>query len=505
MAWVTPTTTVEVELSGVGGGWTDISTDLTTDPITFEYGIRSYRPEDRCASAGPIRFGLRNDSQNSGSQLGYYSPYHASRRTGWAKGARVRVKQVYSGTTRYKMGRISDIIVEPGEFEGRRVQVVAMDWMDEAARSNAPTALQQSKRSDEVFSAILALVTNQPAASSISTGKDTYIWALDNVGSETKALTQFADLSRSELGYIFSKRDATVGETLTFENRHVRVAIATTLVTLSNTMHELTLPDRRDDTLNRFRVTTHPRKTTNYTSITLAQIDAAYQSAISPGESYTVFLDYTDPAQRDTKLGGYNQVTPVAGTDYIMTANQDGTGAVLTADFTVTPTYSGSAVKFVITNNGTTPGYIRTLQLRGDGIFAQNPVISEASTGGADNLAEIDMIMQNDPYVGSGAAAYLAGLYSSGLSNVQKVTFCANQSDTLMTAAITGEISSRVALVETVSGLLSTQLYYINGIAIEIDEFEKMNVTWWLTPADTAAYWILDTATLDLGTRLAYL
>ena len=510
MPWVTPVTTVEAEFSGVGGGWTDITADVTDDPIAFEYGIRGYRPEDRCASAGPIRFNMRNDANNSGAQLGYYSLFHASKRSGWAPGIRVRVKQTYGGATRYKLGRLAEAPAEPGQYEGRKVMVVAMDYMDELARANVPTALQQNKRSDEVFSAILANMSTQPGATSIATGKSTFVQCLDNVGAETKGLTQYADLSRSELGQIFCKRDATIGETLTFESRHTRVAIATTLVTLDNTMHALGLPGRRSDILNRFRVTTHPRLTSGYTSITVAQIDAAFQSAIAPGETYAFFLDYTLPADRSTKIGATNQVAPVATTDYTMNANADGSGADLTANFTVTPTYFGAAVKLTVTNGGATAGYIRTMKVRGDGILALNPVVSEEKNSASmttygDNPAEIDMVMQGDPYIGSGAAAYFSTLYANPLANVTFVKFCANQSDALMTAAITGEISSRVALVESVNGLLSTQLYYINGIAIEIEEFEKMEVTWWLTPADASSYWILDTSELDISTRLAFI
>lgn len=503
MPWVTPTTTVEMEFAGVGGGWTDVTDHLTTDPIVMDYGIKSFRPEHRTAAAGMIMFGLQNAAESPHGILGYYSPHHASKRSGFGFGIRVRVKQVYSGTTRYMMGKLTQIVVEPGKFEGRKVQCVATDWMDEAARTNAPTAFQQNKRSDEVFSAILANVPTQPAATSIQTGQDTYVQALDNISTETRALAAFGDLARSELGYIFTKRDATVGQTLVFESRITRTSGPSLLITLNDSMHQLVIPGDRADVLNIFRVTVHPRVTAGYTGIVVARLDSAFATSLSPGESVTIFLNYTDPLQRDTLIGAYNHVTPVATTDYTMNSLQDGTGTDLTASMGVASTYFGSAVKFVVTNNhGSTPGFITKLQLRADGIAALNPVTAEKKdtssiTTYGENVAQIDMPYQSNPYMAKAAADFFANVFADPMAAATSVTFCANQSDALMTAAITGDISSLIALIETVSGFDGVQGYFINGVKIEVQEFEEMIVTWWLTPsstADGANPWLLGTA-----------
>lgn len=62
--------------------------------------------------------------------------------------------------------------------------------------------------------------------------------------------------------------------------------------------------------------------------------------------------DAEDPG----RVTGYR---PVATTDYIMNAAADGSGADLTANFTVLATYGTDSVDYEIKNNGVTQGYIR--------------------------------------------------------------------------------------------------------------------------------------------------
>lgn len=511
MPWVSPTHTIEAELAGIGAGWTDLSVDLTRDPITVSYGIKSYRPEIRVAETGSFNFGLINDTTNSGAVLGWYSPFNAAKRSGWRHGIRVRLKQVYGADTRYLMGWLDQIIPEPGIYEGRMVRCVVLDWMSEAARTDAPTVIQINKRSDEVFSAVLANVTKQPALTSIDTGRDTYTYALDNVTSSSKAMAIFADIAKSELGIIACTRDATDGQTLKFESRTARTIIATVLATLNNSMIGLSFPGGREDILNLFRVTAFPRLLV--ASQVIAKIDAAIDQAFAPGESRTLFLDYTDPVQRDTKIGATNQINPVVTTDYTMNTLADGTGTNLSASFTVTASFWSSSVKLVITNtHASSSGFVLTMQCRGDAIYALNPVTAEAesSTSRTDygtNVALLEMLYQSNALVASDAALHLKETFKDPLANIGAVTFVANQSAALLTAAITGDISSRIRIVETMSGVTAALDYFINGVEFEISETEVMTTTWWLTPASTTVYWQLGVAgASELGntTRLAY-
>ena len=81
---------VEAELA------TDVWTDITPDTngvsgLRIAYGINGNRPLDMVAGTGECSFVMQNHAGNSGAQQGYYSPLHASVRSGWTPGVALRV------------------------------------------------------------------------------------------------------------------------------------------------------------------------------------------------------------------------------------------------------------------------------------------------------------------------------------------------------------------------------------------------------------------------------
>src|SRR3990167_10875564 len=69
--------------------YTETFTDLVEDvrpPAHFEYGITGAGPEDLVAGTGIGRLTLDNSARNSGGALGYYSPGHVSKRSGFDDG-----------------------------------------------------------------------------------------------------------------------------------------------------------------------------------------------------------------------------------------------------------------------------------------------------------------------------------------------------------------------------------------------------------------------------------
>lgn len=80
-------TILELELSGRGQGWTDVSADLGDQTIEIERGIQGNSVVDRVASAGTAKFELVNQDP-----AGKYSLRHEDRRTGFALGIGVRMR-----------------------------------------------------------------------------------------------------------------------------------------------------------------------------------------------------------------------------------------------------------------------------------------------------------------------------------------------------------------------------------------------------------------------------
>lgn len=180
MAAVTPK--IEAEFTGRDNGWTEITSDVLT-PIRISYGIRGAGPTDRTASSGSMTLTLNNSERNSATTIGYYSPGGPASRIGFTLGIRVRASFRDPATLTWHtkfVGSITSITPVAGRYGSRSVQVVATDWMDEAARSTvAGLTTQINKRSDEIITLLVNNVTRGPVATSIATGRDTFAYALD--------------------------------------------------------------------------------------------------------------------------------------------------------------------------------------------------------------------------------------------------------------------------------------------------------------------------------------
>lgn len=512
------TTAIELELIGRDAGWTAISGDVLS-PLSMRYGIRGSGPTDRTASSGQCRFILDNSAANSGGVVGYYSPGHASARPGFTLGIRVRVTLTDPATsvsTVKFVGSITTIVPDAGAYGSRRVQVEASDWMDDAARANTQGITTQiNKRSDEVFSTLVANVARAPEATLIATGRDTYAYALDTAQDEkaTPILGEIASVVASELGYCYQKGDGTV----VFEARFNRLSITDQLI-LTNDMEQVGVTNDRSDVLTRVQVTTHPR-TVDTSNVVLYQLKTV--TRVPFGESITLLGPYTDPDARATRVGGTSMVTPVAVTDYLMNSLADGTGDNLTNSFLVSAELGGNSVRFTITNNATVEGFITFLQTRGLGIYDYEKTVAEVSNTAlaasyGDSVAIVNMPFQDDPAVGINAARYLLSLYEpatvgiwylgqSGASELGVTTQLAYfapvavgsvrlspRTSALQTQMIVREVGDRIRVNETVTGLAAS--FYIQSVDMDVVAPGIPTVTWGLAPAGAQLYWALGQA-----------
>lgn len=509
---VFPTWVLQMYLSGA---WVDISADVRqTQAIACEYGIRSDDPNERVAETGKLTFGLNNSARNSAATLGYYSPLNASKRTGYDFNAPVRWKLTYGSDTSYKFrGKLSDINPTPGLYGPRDVPCTALDWMDDAASIDLPDlATQLGQREDELVTTILDAMDSddQPAARSIETGLETFPYALDGGAASSqrpKVRDALIQIARSSFGHGYPKGDATQGGTFMWENRRHRAANPTVQITLSDADCERTgmaVPSSRDDIISSVQVFVRPTKVDASATTVLYSLQSA-QTLVQPGETNdTLFGPYRDPTNND-QIGGTAQVNPVATTDYTMNAAADGSGADLTANFTVTASFTGLGVRFpAITNAGPTAGYITKLQVRGKGIYRYDAMIEVAVPGAYGTRPFVlEMPFQNSTNVGADIATYLSQILSSPFARVKQVRFLANKSASLMSAAILREPGDRIALSETVTGINAQ--FTINGVGLELQPGGILYCTWWLESTVGQQYWLWGIAgSSEWGTTTVY-
>src|SRR4051812_19733264 len=89
------TLTVTLQLSGVD---TDVTRDLDANyPLTYTLGIAQPSKLVAVADTGTCTFALRNGNNNSARTAGYYSLWHASKRTGFDFNCAVKVYLNFGG------------------------------------------------------------------------------------------------------------------------------------------------------------------------------------------------------------------------------------------------------------------------------------------------------------------------------------------------------------------------------------------------------------------------
>ena len=481
----------------LGSSWTSITDVVISGGLNLTYGISGSGPADRVASTGTMTFSLDNSTSNSAGLLGYYSPNNANKRSGFELGIGVRLAITYGGITYYKWrGFLTSIEPLGGIKRDRLTNCVAVDYMDDAASSLLnQVALQINKRSDEVFTAVYNNLARPAPATSIGTGVSTFAYALDNVQDEsTTALSAFQTIAASEVGFIYLKGDTTQGSTLVFENRTARQAAASS-ATISNDMIEMTANRSMKELLNRIKVTSYPREVDAAATTVLYSLSNA-NTTVASGVTLTIDAAYTDPNQKAARVGGTEMVTPVATTDYTMNTLADGTGTNLTASFTVTPTFGANSARLVIANGSGSDGFITFLQLRGKGIYTYDATISTSQDTESQYLYGINTLSYDMPYqdtltVGQSAADYFKYVYKNPLTYLRDITIDANASSTLLSYALAREISDRITVSETVTGLSAD--YFINSVNLAITANNQIAATWTLAPS-AGAVWLLGTA-----------
>jgi hypothetical protein len=505
-----PIAYVELELNGSGAGWTDVLRDVIIDEwISIRHGIDGSGPADLVARTGTAAFVLNNSASNSAGLLGYYSLYHANKRSGWGLGigCRIRLQDPTTSViyTRF-IGRIDVINPAPGAHGDRRVSVTATDWMDEAARWTLTPDIgeQIGQRGDQILSAIVAQIPRQPEDTDLDMGTESYPYALDTSGNTGQsALAEFGKLAASEFGLIYVKADGT----LRYEGRHSRLLDTTDDWTITDAdLQDLSLPSTRDEIINTVRVTTHPRVLDPILGQppTLLVYDQANVIAIAAGETKLLLGSFRDPVTGDP-IGATEVQDQVAGTDYLANASQDGSGADVTSDLDVVLSIGQAGVSFSITNHNANTVYLTRNQLRGRGIFDHGTQQFEASDAPSvaatgEHAVAFDMPYQVDDDVGQGAADYLLAKYSPTFAQARVIAVTAREAVGLA-QILTRDISDRLAIAETVSGLNSS--FFINGEVLDVLPSGHLRATYTLAPAaDPRAglYWILGTAILGTDT-----
>ena len=492
---------VRIDAQFSPGVWTDFGTDVIADAgVRWRRGLSSNTPHDRVAQPGTLEFSLRNDKGNLGGTAGWYSPNHASCRTGFTFGIPVRVvANDGSGDKVLWRGRLRTIDPTPGKELTPRTICTAHDVIGDLVEADVRSiAPQVSQTEVQLLQAVIAALPTdaQPPATSYDTAVDTYPYAFDDIGGGVKAIEALTRVTVSAQGLLYAKGDGT----LRYDNRH-----SLTLRTSSATITEasiladrgLVVPSTLTNIFNRVRVTIHP-KTPAAATVLFALTGA---QSVAPGQSVTIWGDYADPTNSLKLIGGTSFTTPiVATTDYLGNGQADGSGANLTSSLSIVTSAFAASVKFVVTNTSTTQTvWITKLQLRGTAIYDNAPQTFESFTAQTygDRPLDVDLTYQNDGLVAQDLADYLKAQYLNLGDQIDEYAFDPQVSSTLMTQALTREIGDVITLSETITGLSSVPAMII-GIEGSAAAGSWLRHRFYLAPKTVGSVFVFDDAVLGV-------
>ncbi len=482
-----------------GSTWTDITEDVLGQP-SAQGGIFGNSDADRVAGVGTLKFELDNSEANTAGLRGYYSPGHENCRAGFKSGLPVRMVYKMEGmadTPKWR-GTVAPggIQVISGLFGSRRVQVTCYDWLYQANIHRLKLmAYTTDKRGDEALALILANMPVQPASTLFDTGVYTFTSVFDTVREYTTAMNEFQKICMSERGYLYLRHNRVSDEQLVFEaygHRDEITALSAVAApwdecgflldedgeeVLDEDGVEILIDDYVDldisssftdmevvhgaNLANRVNYTVYPKETF---AGTLCKTQARIE--LGAGETKSgIKLTYRDQDAGGTKVSAAAVTALSSGTDYIMTANQDGSGTDLTSDLAVSYTAGVEGIEFEITNNGATKGYVY-LQARGTGVRIYDKVTKSISNP-ASELAygtielSIDAPYQEDPLAADVfSLTVLAGVMEP-CSEMRKVVLMTS-TNMLKSLFLGADIGDKVYLTEQMSGV--NEAYFIQGM-----------------------------------------
>jgi len=574
--------TVRVELQFTAGVWSEVANSDVQRPgqIRIRYGIDGNSPVNVVASPGECQFVMRNDVRNSGGVLGYYSPVHASKRSGWTFGIPCQVvfshpsdtattvtitrssqtatvahtthgkatgdyvtisganQAEYNGTWRITVtganaytytvagspatpatgtitsrkayvkhrGKVRVIDPDPNPKGPRGVRVTSYDGMRDLAETDLREVDLLTGASEETcFTELLdALPTeSQPVLRDIDGGVDSFGYVFDDLGSGVKALGVIYDVALSSpYTLVYMKGDGT----FTTQSRGTRT-LATSSATFTDSMHGLSVPTDLGNIYNHIRVTIQRRTPGEFATEELYSLPEEAAIAIPVSSSVEVWTDYTDPNDRQTKIGGTEVVTTlVAGTHYQAFDAPTG-GTDVTADVSATVEPFSATAKWTLTNSsGTVVAFVRVLKVIGRALRNLGPETYQASsvqTYGTRSL-EITPRYLSDGSVAQAWANLLEDQYNALEDQVGELTIIANHSTTFMTQALAREPGDIITISESLTGY-SSVLAVIHSVEIEVNEGKMLTCRWGLAPAPQFPDpWELDVDSLGVTTALGF-
>ena len=534
--------TIIIELELSPGVWTDVTHDVLQAPgISGKQGMPDNAPTTRVAEPGTFNFTLRNDESCTAGINNYYTPGNPNCISGFQSGiaVRLRLKYLFLPPQTIMYGHIpaDGIQLTTGIFTGR-VLVEVRDYME--ILSNHEMYLPPFTENKSMPEIVALIVANNPVAplgTEYNSGENTFATVFDTVRPKTMAITEMNKLAISEFGYVYTKPEYNPamlepvsdellvcdGE-LTRSNEISLAQISNIDLTESFLLQENGEPILQEngeeilidiaavqedaifeDSMGLIE-TSHARNYYNMVRaiITPRRVDAAATTVlysnpkpffIATGETKIIKANFRDPENLATNVTCAQLTVPVAGTDYKFTANEDGSGADLTASAGFSYVLGAEGIQYTFTP--TVDGWVFILQARGKGVYlfdkteatVEDTALTQTE---GERMLTLDMKYRDSPIEADIIAPIWLSKFKQKDTLAEKASFVANRSEFLMMAFIALQVGDKVWIKNTRADIDAA--YFINGKEFNITEGGIIHFSYILCPAsyDSYVFWELE-------------
>jgi len=358
------------------GEWVSLVDDVLGDtPIVIFQGQKNSGPTDRVAESGSIRFSVRNDAENSGGLVGYYSPGHTNVRSGWELGAVVRIGLEKDGTVEYiSQGRIVSLEPTTGGLNTKTVDVVISDWIEIASRTDMPwISLEdiQGMSDDGIIQEIVASVGDAPNATDFEVGSYEYEYPLTDLeDAKTKVMTVFQRLMQNGLGRLYVVGNSESGEVLKYISYDTLVAGLSVVSTFDNDFETLSVSSQAYRRAKRINV-----KTKKYNLYSNAFLNGGYTTGteyvVGAGATIEVIGEYKDMDGHFDSGGNVPCVAVTPNIPWGFSSTSGGFNNNLLGQMTVVITEGVNKFKAVCTSSAVVTGYLVAF-VYGDALISSN-------------------------------------------------------------------------------------------------------------------------------------
>jgi len=502
--------------------WVDISADVL-NPLSFEWGINGNKSTDLVADVGILKLELDNSAR-------LYTPGGSAMRTGWKKGVPIVVDITCEGDTfRRFRGIIEDIELDPSKYGKRRAYITVYDYMGYPTKNHLTNPVVEiDQKPEDVIDDIIGQLPINPVGTEYDAGINVIPQSYDTSTAKTKAYTELSKVVDAEVGYLFVKKNRFDGELLVFQGNHTRkgtdsiskIPLVTSASgfmkkedgdyllletgdkiildqTESATFYGDSIKDMESiygkDLVNRFILTVDPKTEDGSAAVLFSISEPITMPPQSGGASgpppVTLRGSYRDLVGRP--CAGKDMIDPVATTDYLMNSKADGSGSNLTANLSVTATYSASYVDYRFLSSASVTGYITFLQARGTGIYDYEPIeyiyeddVSIEEFG--EYPGDLQQIAKNDMVYGQIVIKSFVERDKYPRNDLKRVTFVANKSNKLAMAFLSIDVGDVVFLSNAKdssvvigdSQTATDGVYYIQSVEAKISGGDIVHYSW---------------------------